>query len=217
MTPISHEQFLLLRDMAEVLEADHHGEKVLRLADGNILKLFRRKRLLSSAAVYPYAQRFADNTRALECRSILCPKILNVFRIAQIQRDAVHYAPLPGITLRQIDDEPTRSNLRPLLGEFIAQLHAKGVFFRSLHLGNIVLTPEGQLGLIDIADLRTQRSALGKFKRMRNFQHVLRDPRDQEWLLVDKGQMFFESYLRHAQQGWNLNDLIRQATKELAQ
>ncbi|SDG58531.1 hypothetical protein SAMN05216603_102383 [Pseudomonas benzenivorans] len=217
MTPLSHEQFLLLRDKADVLEADHHGEKVLRLADGNMLKLFRRKRWLSSAALYPYAQRFADNTRALERRSILCPKILNVFRIAQIQRDVVHYAPLPGITLRQIDDEPTRSNLRPLIGEFIAQLHAKGVFFRSLHLGNIVLTPEGQLGLIDIADLRAQRSALGKFKRMRNFQHVLRDPRDQEWLLVDKGQVFFESYLRHAQLSWSLNDLIRQATKDLAQ
>lgn len=217
MTPISHEQFLLLRDKAEVLEADHHGEKVLRLADGNMLKLFRRKRWLSSAALYPYAQRFADNSRALERRSIPCPKILNVFRIAQIQRDVVHYAPLPGITLRQIDDELTRSNLRPLLGKFIAQLHAKGVFFRSLHLGNIVLTPEGELGLIDIADLRTQRSALGKFKRMRNFQHVLRDPRDQGWLLVDKGQVFFESYLRHAQLGWSLGDLIRQATKELAQ
>jgi tRNA A-37 threonylcarbamoyl transferase component Bud32 len=127
MTPLSHEQYLLLRDKAEVLEADYHGEKVLRLADGNMLKLFRRKRLLSSAALYPYAQRFANNADTLERRGIPCPKILNVFRIAQIQRDAVHYAPLPGITLRQIDDEPTRSRLRPQLGEFIAQLHAKGV------------------------------------------------------------------------------------------
>lgn len=214
MTPLSHEQFLLLRNKAEVLEADYHGEKVLRLADGNMLKLFRRKRLLSSAALYPYAQRFANNADTLEQRGIPCPKILNVFRIAQIQRDAVHYAPLPGITLRQIDDEPTRSRLRPRLGEFVAQLHAKGVLFRSLHLGNIVLTPEGQLGLIDIADLRAQRSALGKFKRMRNFQHILRDPRDQEWLLVDKGQAFFDSYLRHAQVNWKLDELLRQATKE---
>lgn len=217
MTPLSHEQFLLLRNKAEVIEADYHGEKVLRLADGNMLKLFRRKRLLSSAALYPYAQRFANNASALEQRGIPCPMILNVFRIAQIQRDAVHYAPLPGITLRQIDDELTRSKLRPRLGEFVAQLHAKGVLFRSLHLGNIVLTPEGQLGLIDIADLRAQRSALGKSKRMRNFQHILRDQRDQEWLLVDKGLAFFGSYLHHAQVNWKLDDLIRQATKEPAQ
>lgn len=217
MTPLSHEQFLLLRNKAEVIEADYHGEKVLRLADGNMLKLFRRKRLLSSAALYPYAQRFANNASALEQRGIPCPMILNVFRIAQIQRDAVHYAPLPGITLRQIDDELTRSKLRPRLGEFVAQLHAKGVLFRSLHLGNIVLTPEGQLGLIDIADLRAQRSALGKSKRMRNFQHILRDQRDQEWLLVDKGLAFFGSYLHYAQVNWKLDDLIRQATKEPAQ
>jgi tRNA A-37 threonylcarbamoyl transferase component Bud32 len=217
MTPLSHEQFLLLRDKAEVLEADSHGEKVLRLADGNMLKLFRRKRLLSSTALYPYAQRFANNAETLKRRGILCPKILKVFRIAQIQRDAVHYEPLPGITLRQIDDEPTRSILRPRLGEFIAQLHAKGILFRSLHLGNIVLTPEGQLGLIDIADLRAQYSALGKFKRMRNFQHILRDPRDQEWLLVNNGQAFFDSYLHHAKVDWKLDELTRQAIKEQAQ
>ena len=53
-----------LRAGATVLEADKHGDKVLRLPDGNFVKLFRRKRLISSAALYPYAQRFADNARA---------------------------------------------------------------------------------------------------------------------------------------------------------
>ena len=39
-------------------------------------------------------------------------------------------------------------------------LHAR-VYFRSLHLGNVVRTPEGRMGLIDIADLRVsaRRSA----------------------------------------------------------
>lgn len=210
MTPLSHEQFLLLRDKAELLEADHYGEKVLRLVNGNFLKLFRRKRLLSSAVLYPYAQRFADNATALQQRGIPCPQVLDVYRISAIQRDAVHYLPLPGQTLRQITDTHAKEQLRQQLGKFIAQLHASGIYFRSLHLGNIVLTPEGELGLIDIADLQAQRSALGKTKRLRNFRHILRDPRDQDWLLENKNSRFFESYLRHASLNWNISELTRQ-------
>lgn len=67
-----------LRDGAEVLEADRYGDKVLRLTDGNFLKLFRRKRLLSSAALYPYAQRFADNAQALKELGIPCPQTIAV-------------------------------------------------------------------------------------------------------------------------------------------
>lgn len=65
-----------LRAGAQVLEADKHGDKVLRLADGNFLKLFRRKRLISSAALYPYAQRFADNTATLQRLAVPCPLII---------------------------------------------------------------------------------------------------------------------------------------------
>ena len=64
MQSIDHSTYEALRKGAQVLEADGSGDKVLRLADGRMLKLFRRKRLLSSALFFPYAQRFANNTRA---------------------------------------------------------------------------------------------------------------------------------------------------------
>jgi tRNA A-37 threonylcarbamoyl transferase component Bud32 len=179
-----------------VLEADRFGDKVLHLRNGNFLKLFRRKRLLTSAALFPYAQRFADNALALQKRGIPCPQVLAVYRIKSIQRDAVYYAPLPGKTLRQLYDQPDMASaLRAQLGEFVAQLHAKGVYFRSLHLGNIVLTPENALGLIDIADLKCQRSALSLHKRLRNFQHMLRYSADMQWLLADTTTGFLQHYL----------------------
>lgn len=53
MRVIDYPSYLQLRDNAEVLEADGHGDKVLRLRDGSFLKLFRRKRLISSAALFP--------------------------------------------------------------------------------------------------------------------------------------------------------------------
>jgi tRNA A-37 threonylcarbamoyl transferase component Bud32 len=196
MQALDHNAYLALRDGARVLEADRFGDKVLHLRNGNFLKLFRRKRLLTSAALFPYAQRFADNARALQQRGVACPQVLAVYRIKSIERDAVYYAPLPGLTLRQLFDKPEMAAaLRAQLGEFVAQLHARGVYFRSLHLGNIVLTPDNALGLIDIADLKCQGRALSTAKRLRNFRHMLRYSQDRQWLLADNPAEFLQSYL----------------------
>ena len=195
MQALDHTRYLALREGAQVLEADGSGDKVLRLTDGSILKLFRRKRLLSSAAWYPYAKRFADNCDALRERHIPCPSIRQVYRIASIERDAVHYDPLPGQTLRQmLDDEGDPAPLPRHLGAFMATLHERGIYFRSAHLGNIVLTPEHQLGLIDIADMRVYRRPLSKTLRLRNFKHMVRYPQDRQWLLNDRGEVFMHNY-----------------------
>lgn len=193
MNSLEHQQFLDLRQGARVLEADAHGEKVLQLPDGTYLKFFRRKRLLTSAALYPYAQRFADNTGRLVQLGIPCPRILAVYRIASISRDAVHYEPLPGQTLRQLltEDNPA---LRLQLAHFIAKLHEQGIYFRSLHLGNIVLTPEGTLGLIDVADMRCLAAPLSRRMRLRNFHHMLRYYQDSAWLLQDSLMTFIQAY-----------------------
>ena len=196
MQALDHAHYLGLVKGAEVLEADATGDKVLRLADGSMLKLFRRKRLISSAAWYPYAQRFADNCVTLAQRGIPCPKVIKVFRVAQIQRDAVHYTPLPGQTLRQVMNEATSGDeLRAQLGSFIAELHEKGIYFRSAHLGNVILTPEGALGLIDISDMKTSRRPLRKSLRLRNFKHMLRYQEDRQWLLDNGNPAFLDGYM----------------------
>lgn len=196
MQALDHARYLDLVQGAEVLEADGTGDKVLRLLDGSMLKLFRRKRLISSAAWYPYATRFADNCQTLAQRAVPCPQVRCVFRIAAIERDAVHYTPLPGKTLRQLLDDVGRDDdLRRQLGRFIADLHHKGIYFRSAHLGNVVLTPEGALGLIDIADMKTYRQPLRKALRLRNFKHMLRYTQDRQWLLGEGNPAFIEAYL----------------------
>ncbi|KPX26473.1 MULTISPECIES: toluene tolerance protein [Pseudomonas syringae group] len=196
MQALDHAHYLDLVQGAEVLEADGTGDKVLRLRDGSMLKLFRRKRLVSSAAWYPYAQRFADNCVTLAQRAIPCPRVLTVCRIAEIERDAVHYDPLAGYTLRQLlGSALSDDSLRTQLGRFIADLHEKGIYFRSAHLGNVILTPEGDLGLIDIADMKTYRRALRKSLRLRNFKHMLRYQEDRQWLLDNGNPAFLEGYM----------------------
>lgn len=201
MNKISAADFQRLSAGATVLEADGYGDKVLRLADGSMLKLFRRKRLISSSAWYPYAQRFADNCARLAELGIPCPTVLAVSRVAEIERDIVHYTPLAGMTVReklnQGIEEPGEGILRARLGEFVAQLHLNGVLFRSLHFGNIVITPEARLGLIDLSDLSVKRRVLGRYAVLRNLRHLMRYA--SEWAWLDAESVFFASYAEKMQ------------------
>ena len=143
MNVLDHQEFLALKVGAEVLEQDAHGEKVLRLTNGSLIKLFRRKRLVSSTAWYPYAQRFADNAEALAQRGIPVPRVIDIWRIPSIKRDAVHYHPLEGVTLRSLNRPGSNIDLAALktrFTDFIIHLHRLGIYFRSLHLGNVILT-----------------------------------------------------------------------------
>lgn len=121
-----------------------------------------------------------------------------VHRFPDIQRDVVHYQPLPGNTLRQIIRNPMRDAeahaLREQLGRFVARLHDLGILFRSIHLGNVVRTEEGHLGLIDFADMKILRRPLSGSQRQRNFAHLLRYREDGLWLLADSGTAFAQAY-----------------------
>lgn len=196
MRTVGHDEYLRLREGARTIEADRYGDKVLLLPDETYVKLFRRKRLLTSAAFYPYAVRFSENLAALTQLSIPCPTMIALYRITLIDRDAVHYKPLVGRTLRHIVQAgPNAADaecLRLALAEFVARLHGLGVYFRSLHLGNIVLTPVNTLGLIDVADMSLRQRSLGRLLRMRNMKHLLRYPVEGMWLC--EGGSFFDAY-----------------------
>ncbi|WP_286785444.1 MULTISPECIES: lipopolysaccharide kinase InaA family protein [Pseudomonas] len=185
MKPLSPTTYQTLISGAEVLEADSHGPKVMRLADGNFLKLFRRKRLISSEALSPYAQRFANNAATLSRLNVPAPEVAAVYRLDSPDRTAVQYKGLPGITLRQAMKDanpPRRKELTTSLGRLLAQLHEAGVYFRSLHLGNVLLLPDQRLGLIDFADMRIERKRLSRWKRQRNLRHMQRYEEDRQWL-----------------------------------
>lgn len=177
MQTLSSAAFDNLKKNAVVIEHDLHGDKVLLLEDNTYLKLFRRKRWFSSALIFPYCSRFIRNAKKLQHRNIATVSILNHYKIPAIVRTAVHYAPLEGETLRNINK--TKALEAPeikQLAEFIANLHNDGIFFRSLHLGNIVLTPNNILGLIDIADISFHTKGLSNNARKRNFSQFSRYP-----------------------------------------
>ena len=175
-TKLSNEMLTTLTAGAQVVEEDSLGPKVYRLTDGNFLKLFRRKRLISSALFVPYSDRFWRNALRLKELGIPTLTPLELYVLDNSSLSAVLYRPLVGRTLKDIYlDEPEAfgKHLQGLI-DFIRTLHHRGIYFRSLHLGNIVWTPEGTLGLIDSAGLSVQRRPLSKAKARRNLAHFSR-------------------------------------------
>ena len=161
---------------ARILEKDSYGPKVYLLTDGNILKLFRRKRFFSSALLRPYSKRFIDNAVKLQERGIPTLTVLEYFQLDAAGMTAVLYSPLPGETLRQIANKEGfdwEQNLDPLVA-LIRRLHTAGIYFRSLHLGNIVVTPDNRMGIIDVADMRFLGAPLPRHLVKRNLRHFAR-------------------------------------------
>lgn len=207
MRTLSNEQLHTLSAAAKILESDGLGPKVLRLVDGSFLKLFRKRRLLSTETLKPYAVRFAENAAHLKRLGFISPEIIAVYRLAgPTNRTAVHYQPLPGQTLRQALAKSSAQQRQQLIGQFgelLAQMHQRGVYFRSVHLGNVLVLPDQRLGLIDLADMRISRCPLNLNKRQRNLRHMQRYTEDCAWLFREHRAALEEGYARHAPQKAN--------------
>nr|WP_286944618.1 lipopolysaccharide kinase InaA family protein [Pseudomonas sp. UBA6718] len=197
MKTLKPEELDTLLRGAKVIEEDGYGIKVARLADGDFLKLYRRKRLMSSALWSAPAQRFADNAGRLQQLGLIAPVIVDTLLIPQLKLNGVRYQPLPGQTLRdhwralglqERDGEVER------FGAFLGQLHQLGVYFRSLHLGNVLCLPDQTLGLIDLSDMTISGKPLGRWKRKRNLQHMLRYKEDSAWLTQEHRTALLRGY-----------------------
>ena len=198
---ISADEFSGIRETARVLEKDGHGEKVLLTSDNKVIKLFRRKHLISSAAFKNYARRFAENSEGLSSRGIPTVTVERLFLLEHPPRDGVQYQLLEGETLADLLEQAEPALRRQYLNsfiDFVAFLHDKGVYFRSLHLSNVLIRPDGSLALIDISDLKLKKKALNLMSRVRNFRAFLRRPQDEALIREFGPESFVEAYAKAA-------------------
>lgn len=159
----------------ELLEKDSHGPKVVRLAEGQLLKIFRSRRTPLLARLRPDARRFAERATRLQQMGIRTPQIVELCWIDREKAvSACLYQPLQGMPLDKIfrDARGEFDALLPAFAAYIRHLHEQGIYFRSLHLGNILRTPDGGFGLIDFLDIRFKGRPLGRGLIRRNFQHL---------------------------------------------
>ncbi|WP_455230089.1 toluene tolerance protein [Geopseudomonas aromaticivorans] len=162
-------------EQGEVLERDGRGPKVLRLTDGRLLKIFRPRRRLWLARLMPQARRFAANAELLQARQVRAPHVGECFWLDRaLAVSACLYQPLPGVSLDRLYHQSREEfdALLPELAAFIHSLHQRGIYFRSLHLGNVLRLPDGGFGLIDFLDLRCKRGPLSPRLVRRNLRHL---------------------------------------------
>ena len=186
---------------AELLREDGYGPKVYQTPDGRIVKLFRIKRWLSLSLLYPYNLRFLSNSRRLQRMGIVCVEVDEIFYCHAIRRHGLVYRRLDGTPLDEllISAEADAHTLFAEYAKFIAMLHARRIYFRSLHPGNILLLSGGGFGLIDVADVRFPWLPLSIMQRRRNFRHLLRSAEFDEALNYHRGEDFIDAYLVAAQ------------------
>lgn len=198
-------QFEQLAAGATTLAADEHGVKVLLTPDDRIIKLFRRKRWLSSTLVFPYARRFERASTELAKRGIPAVRVEAVARVPHLRRDVVVYRRLPGVTLRDAlaDARDDHNGLLNDLAALLAGLHEHGVYFRAAHFGNILVRASdadglGRLALIDISEARFRRGSLSPALRARNFRPLTSYDEDRAALRAFGIPRFISGYLEHA-------------------
>jgi hypothetical protein len=196
---ITLEELKKIQAKGVTLEQDGRGIKVSLLENGQMLKVFRIRSKFTLARYWHYAERFVRNAERLSCRKVATITPVKLYQVANTTEMAVEYLPLPGNTVRQLFkiETPTLELLHGLAC-FIAELHAKGIYFRSLHLGNIVRMPTGEFGLIDIADMRVFAWSLHFFTRLRNFDRIKKYDEDMQHLSHEARICFINAYAEQA-------------------
>lgn len=204
------DDFDIMCDGGEVLEQDERGVKVMRLTDGNIIKVFRLRSLISGARLYSYARRFCRNAIRLKAKGINTVTIEKLYHFEHGGNTAVLYRPLMGETLRDVIKKNEISvYLVETLAIFLSKLHKEGVHFHSLHMGNVVLTLRGEIGLIDISDLSIYPWPLFCHTKVRSFRRLCKYPEDIKQFGSAYWQLFQDKYFAESR----LNSLCEKEIK----
>jgi len=202
MRTVSEAEYLESTQGSTVLSRNDDGGMTIRCADGGFIKVFRRPGLFSSARLRSLAVRYCAAAKELARRGVPTVQVIGAFRIVPGGRHAVRYQGLKGNSLRAgIDARPSTpkggGDLLRGFARFIAEMHAKGIYFRGLHFDNVVVEGE-RFGLIDVGAARFRRGPLPSRLRARNFRHMLRYDADRAALEAFGLAEFLRQYLSAA-------------------
>jgi hypothetical protein len=178
-----------------ILKETPQGQpKVIQLANSNMLKIFypkRKKHFLHK--VNNKALLFCQNAQRLRQAGFIAPQIQTTYYYPAWDCHLVQYNKIAGQDLRS---HGLHGNFTVFnnFANYLCQLHQAGIFFRAIHLENILYTDEQQYALIDICDVRFQNSPLSAFSRYRNFKHLFVNKLDRPlWHHIDH-QQFLTTY-----------------------
>jgi ADP-heptose:LPS heptosyltransferase len=164
------------------------SEHVWREAGGSVIKVFRPG---SSEA---RARSFLRSAAHLADQKISAPVCREFLRRDSRDEFAVVYDYLPGVSLRELAATEGRAALAGFM-KFLAALHARGIYFRGAHLGNVLSNAGPEFSLIDVASLRCKTQALRPGERARNLVHIFGNGTDQAFWTPARVERSLNEYL----------------------
>ena len=195
---LSLQAFQHLYQQSEVLMAGKRGARLLQ-DQNTIHKIFMPRNGFSSNQFWPYAIRFYQNSHQLIKRGITAPLVDRLAFFPDNQYYIVRYQKIRGIDCRNYLQIHSL-NILQQLAHFLAELHSKGIFFRGIHLGNILYQAESNgFALIDLTGCHFSWRALSLHKRLRNLKHLLNHPDDQHYFLNYGHDLFLQEYCAKAE------------------
>ena len=173
MQILTDAQLADLVSRSSLLEGEITKPKVLLDANGYIYKSFYQPdRKLSSRTPPPPFKQFVKNSQILSKRNVQTVSVCDTMTAQDKRFDAIRYHAIEGLDFREHLKQSDHSAISMIV-DIIAELHHQGVFFRAIHLGNILHLPHGGYALIDISDCWFSSGQLNAFKRARNLAHLM--------------------------------------------
>ena len=156
-----------------VEKANDLGHRKTFHKKNEIIKIFNVRGYISSGFFNTYASRIIKNSIKLKDHEISSIEITNELTFQYNNRlSGVSYKYIPGKTYRDLGNKITKEMITDL-AKYISIIHKKGIYFRAMHLGNILLHNK-KLFLIDIAKIHFYPWSLFIFTRARAFRRMIK-------------------------------------------
>jgi hypothetical protein len=193
MKTLGREQLVKFIAENKLLEGTTERPGLMLTPAGEIVKSFYRRKKISTTTFFPQALQFEASGLKLLKQNILAPVVKEVIYCKDIPVHMVIYDRLDGVDVRELCGS-TGVGCLSQLPEYLAHLHDLGVYFRAIHLGNILLHGD-VISLVDISDLSVANSSLGIFKRARNLAHLFNSEDDKAYFVTYGVDRFIQEYI----------------------
>jgi tRNA A-37 threonylcarbamoyl transferase component Bud32 len=172
--------------------------KVMEKNGDTIIKIFYpKKSKFSSDRIWPRAMRFYKNVKRLQSNGYHAPEITKVQFCSDLKIYLLHYRKLDGQDVRSLVQSGQLHIIKEV-AHLVANLHTQGIFFRSIHLENLLYQPDNKFALLDVADVRFKSKNLSLSIRYRNLKHLFLVQMDKpSWKAFGINQ-FMNEYFKHA-------------------
>lgn len=197
LKPLSIEQYHQLTQHCETIKTSRNRPVILISKTGTIIKHIYHRSGWSSSRIWPYALRFLKNSQLLKPLGFTVPQVHSTYRCHALRCDIITYSRLDGRSVRALWLKGQKEALFRTPA-FIAKLHQEGIYFRDLHLDNL-LYHNNAFGMIDLASIQKKKKPLSVSMRQRNFQHLFSKEEDQGIFAQYTPEQFLSTYQVTAQ------------------